>query len=392
MAAQSTKLTYRRIVSAHLRCKQTVPCYAKRKCLNANTIVSAENNTVSVFNASNIPISLPFLDIQSEPLKNCHVFKINSQEKFINALNYTDGHANGSSERISRIYNSLETYHCSQHEKMVLKNLINKYNDVFHIEGDGLTFAKSGEHHIFTKPGTNPVNTKQYRLPHGQKPLVREKIAEMLKNGIIEPSTSLWNSPILLVPKKSCNDKKEYRFCVDHKNENKTAELRTFPMPNLDEELSKMNGAKYFSALDIASAFHQIKMHESDKEKTAFTAENKKFQFTRMPFGLSGSPITWQCYITTLLGDLLNTHTMAYADDIMIHTPTINEHIETLTKVLDRLKQSGLKLNLAKTKLFCKRIEYLGHVIDENGVKPNGKNTEAIKNVPVPKNVKEVHN
>lgn len=195
----------------------------------------------------------------------------------------------------------------------------------------------------------------------------------------------MWNSPILLVPKKSCNDKKEYRFCVDYKNVNKVCELQTFPMPNLDEELAKMHDSKFFSTLDI----DQIKLRTCDKEKTAFTAENKKYQFTRMPFGLAGSPITWQTYITKLLGELLNSYVMAYMDDIMIHTPTINAHIEMLKKVFECLRHSGLKLNLSKTKLFCKRIEYLGHVIDDSGVKPNEKNTQAIKNMPIPKNVKE---
>lgn len=149
-------------------------------------------------------------------------------------------------------------------EMAIVKKLIHDYNDIFHLDGDGLTFAIQGEHEIFTNPGTNTVNTRQYRIPHNQKPQVREKIAEMLKQGIIELSTSLWNSPILMVPKKSSTDKKEYRFCVDYKNVNKTSELQTFPMPNLNEELCKMNGSKHFSTLDVASAFHQIKMHGKD--------------------------------------------------------------------------------------------------------------------------------
>lgn len=366
-----------------------IPLLVKEKIFDcglfvSNTIISHENNTVSVYNASCNAIALPELGVDIEPLHNYHVYKINDLSKFATT------HTLHGTDRIEKIMSQLDTSHCDDNEKNIIKKLVSEYNDIFYVDGDGLTFANEGEHRIHTKPGTNPVNTKQYRLPHGQKPLIREKIAEMLKHGIIEPSTSMWNSPILLVPKKSCTDKKEYRFCVDYKGVNKTSELQTFPMPNLDEELGKMHGAKYFSALDIASAFHQIKMREEDKEKTAFTAENKKFQFLRMPFGLAGSPITWQTYITAMLGDLLNTSAMAYMDDILIHTETVNEHIGVIIHIFDRLRRSGLKLNTQKTKLFCKRIEYLGHIINENGIKPNEKNTLAIKNMSAPKNIKEV--
>lgn len=109
-----------------------------------------------------------------------------------------------------------------------------------------------------------------------------------------------------------------------------------------------------------------------------------------MPFGLAGSPITWQLYITTLLGDLLNKYAMAYMDDIMLHTPSFDEHEKIIINIFDSLRKSGLKLNINKTKLFCKQIKYLGHVIDANGIKPNEQNIESIKNVSIPKNVKEV--
>lgn len=367
-----------------------IPMLAKGKTLDcglhiADTIVSSERNMISVYNASSKIINLPALDVEMEPLGNYNIYKINDLAGF------SDFHTQQECEnRVEVILNSLDLSHCNKQELNIIKKLITSYHDIFHLEGDGLTFAKDGEHHMYTKPGTNPVNTKQYRIPHGQKPLVREKIAEMLRQGIIERSTSMWNSPILLVPKKSSTDKKEYRFCIDFKNVNKVCETRTFPMPNLEEELGKMYGSIYFSGLDIATAFHQMKLKLTDKEKTAFTAENQKYHFNRMPFGLAGSPITWQEYITNLLGELLNKHVMAYMDDILAHNPTLKSHVETLINIFDRLRASGLKLNLSKTKLFCKQIEYLGHIIDADGVKPSHKNIEAIQNVPTPKNVKEI--
>lgn len=370
-----------------------IPMLAMQKTFESglyvdNTIVSGDKNTITVYNASCNTISASQLSVQTEPISNYSIYKINN----FNAVTDTlfDTCVQNNSERINKIMNNLNFDHCNDQEKSIAQRLIHKYHDIFHLDGDGLTFAKDGEHRIFTKPGINPVNSKQYRIPFNQKKTVQEKINEMMKSGIIEPSTSLWNSPILLVPKKSSTDKKEYRFCVDYRNVNKNTETRAFPMPNLEEELCKMNGSKFFSTLDIASAFHQIKMHPSDKEKTAFSTGHQKYQFTRMPFGLSGSPITWQSYITALLGDLLNKNVMAYMDDILVYSPTINNHTETIIKIFECLKNGGLKLNMSKTKLFCKKIEYLGHSIDKNGVKPTDRNIEAIKMVPTPKKVAEV--
>lgn len=353
-----------------------------------NTVVSSDNNTISVYNASCNAISTSHIEVKTAPISDYNVYKINNIKKVSETL--FDTRVQNDSERINKIMKSLNFDHCNEPEKAIAYQLIIKYHDIFYLDGDGLTFAKDGEHRIFIKPGTNPVNSKQYRIPFNQKQIVQEKINEMIKSGIIEPSTSLWNSPILLVPKKSATDKKEFRFCIDFRNINKNTETRAYPMPNLQEELCKMNGSKYFSTLDIASAFHQIKMHEADKEKTAFSTGHQKYQFTRMPFGLSGSPITWQSYITALLGDLLNNNVMAYMDDILVYSPTINAHTETLIKIFECLRKSGLKLNIAKTKLFCQKIEYLGHSIDKNGVRPNDRNIEAIKNFPTPKNASEV--
>lgn len=239
-----------------------IPLLAKGKAhecglLIPDTIVSSNCNRISVHNTSCTEVSVPTLDVEIEPISNCNIFKINDLAKFARTVQEQQV----CEKRADVILNSLDLSHCNEQEKAIITKLIQTYSDVFHLDGDGLTFANEGEHQIHTKPGTNPVNTKQYRIPHGQKPLIREKIEEMLKQGIIERSTSVWNSPIL---------------------------LRTFPMPNLEEELAKMKGSNIFSTLDIASAYHQIMLNAADREKTAFTAENQKFHFNRMPFGLAG--------------------------------------------------------------------------------------------------------
>ena len=343
-----------------------------------DTLITDKKNVISVYNASDDIVELNEFKMETECLENFNVFTI---KKSSNA---------DQKSRVDFILKNLKMSHCTENEKIIIKQLVEEYNDVFQVDGDGLTFAKVCEHKILTKPDANPINTKQYRIPHGQKEIVDLKIKEMLRDGVIEHCTSIWNSPLLVVPKKSPNGQQEYRFCIDFKNLNKITETETYPMPNLEEELSKMYGAKIFSTMDIQSAFHQIKLREEDREKTAFTYCYRKYQFTRMPFGLKGSPITWQQYVTQVLGEMLSKNVMAYMDDILSYSKTTQGHTETLREIFNRLRHFDLKLRVDKTVLFAKEIKYLGHIINEKGIQPDKANVEAVKNFPTPKNLKQL--
>lgn len=343
-----------------------------------DTIVSEDRNVVTVVNDTDETVMLDDLSVDKASIENYNVFQINEWS------NCRKQH------RVKEILRLLDTSHCTPGETNIIEELVKEYHDVFYLEGDGFMFAKSGEHRIFTKPGINPINTKQYKIPLAQREIIQKKIDEMLEKGIIEPSKSLWNSPLLLVPKKSTTDEKEYRLVIDYRNLNKQTETQTYPMPNLEEELGKMHGSKFFSTMDIQSAFHQMKLNENDREKTAFSTNNRKFHFRSMPFGLKGSPVTWQAYITEMMSDLLSGNVMVYMDDIMTYDKTLDEHKKSLIKILERLRENNLKLNVAKTKFFAGKINYLSHIIDRNGCRPSETNIEAIKNFPRPKNLVEV--
>lgn len=345
---------------------------------STDTIVDQSRNIVTIFNTTSEVVELKNPEVETEDIENYHIFRLKNTQK-------TD-----SGSRCQSILEKLNMSHCANAEKKIIGQLVQEFQDVFHLDGDGLTFARDGEHRILTRPDANPINTRQYKIPHGQWDIANSKIEEMLANGVIEKSTSMWNSPLLIVPKKSENDVKEYRFCIDFKNLNKITETQTFPMPNLEEELCKMHGSKIFSTMDIFSAFHQIKLNENDKEKTAFSIGHRKFQFTRMPFGLKGSPITWQVYLTEKLGQLLHANVMVYMDDILSYNKTTEGHEKTLRKIFQILRDCGLKIKIEKTKLFAREIKYLGHVINQDGVKPDEKNIEAVRKFPVPKNLKEL--
>lgn len=347
-----------------------------------DVVVKKNNAFVQIFNENETEakINTDKLNLSCQKLENYDIYVM---VKTINTANIS------TERRIKIITENLDISHCSEAEKKIIEELIKEFNDVFYIEGDEFTFAKDAEHAIILHPNARPKYTKQYKLPFGHREIINEKIKELLSENIIEPSTSPWNSPILLAPKKGVNEKKEFRMCVDFKNLNKVSETRTFPMPDLDEELAKMAGCTIFSTLDIYSAYYQIMMREQDKELTSFQVGNKKYQFKRMPFGLKGAPITWMEYITRILGDLLD-EIMAYMDDILVHSKTIDEHTKILYKILNCLRSNNLKIKIQKTRLFCREIKYLSHIINENGVKPDKSNIEAIVNFPRPKNADEV--
>lgn len=362
---------------SNILCKEKK--YAKG-IYSMNSVFSEGTNAVRIFNDTSELVEIPIeqFSIDFEPLDNynVYVFKQNGKLK--------------GEERKKFILQHMQRSHCSSEEWNLIVMLVSHFSDIFFVEGDELSFANYAEHSISIIPGTNPVFTKQYKLPHAHREILEEKIKKKLKNDIIEPSTSLWNSPLLLVPKRDAKDNKDFRVCVDFRKINNVTENQTFPMPDLDEELSKMHGAKVFSALDIYSAFHQIKLRKSDREFTAFQTANKKYQFKRMPFGLKSSPITWQRFIVAALADLLNNGNMVYMDDIMSYNTTIQSHVQNLKSVFNCLRKYNLKLKIDKTKLFCKEIRYLGHVISAAGVQSDPRNIEVIEKFPRPSKIEEI--
>ncbi|KAL4083696.1 hypothetical protein QTP88_029012 [Uroleucon formosanum] len=173
------------------------------------------------------------------------------------------------------------------------------------IEGDQMTYTNAVHHEIKTPGVTQPIHQKPYRLPYAQKEEIAKQVGEMQRDGIITPSDSPWNAPLLIVPKKSDDlGKKKYRVVVDFRKLNSTTVGDAFPMPNITEILDQLGKAKYFTCLDMASGYHQIKLHPDDREKTGFSTDQGHFEFQRMCFGLKGVPATFQRLMNQVLTGL----------------------------------------------------------------------------------------
>ena len=230
---------------------------------------------------------------------------------------------------------------------------------------------------------------------------MQREIETLEKAGIIERSISPWASPVVIVPKKSApGEPPRRRMCVDYRRINKLQPevtkadggkgcISLIPLPKIDELYAKLKGYKVFSSLDLRSGYYHIGLTDSAKPKSAFVLSSLgKYQFNRVPFGLAQAP----AYFQKLINDILKgcNFAMGYLDDIIIYSRSEKEHLEHLEEIFIRLKAAGLKLKLEKCCFFKKHIQYLRHLISEEGIQPLLEKLESIAKMPAPKNPKEV--
>jgi len=216
----------------------------------------------------------------------------------------------------------------------------------------------------------------------------------MLNEEIIRSSTSQWNAPILVAPKKSdASGKQKLRIVVDFRRLNDLTIGDSYPLPNITKHydiLDQLGNVKYFSTLNLASDYHQIAMNEKDKNKTAFSTPYGHYEFNRMSFGLKNAPAIFQRLMNAVLVGMQGIRWLVYLDDIVIYGSSLQEHNKRLTVVLQRLREHNLKLQVEKCEFLRKEVTYLGHIISEDGISPDPAKLSAVKDFPTPKKVKDV--
>lgn len=292
-------------------------------------------------------------------------------------------------ERAKLLLNILKLNDLNSEERKSIQDLCSKYSDVFFLPGDKLTTTNIYEQSITLKPNTSPVYVKQYRLPHSLKNEVNKQIQKMIDSDIIEEAKSEWSSPILLVPKKSENDKK-WRLVVDYRKLNDCIVDDKFPLPNITEILDSLSGSIYFSHLDLNQGYYQVALDEKSREYTAFTTNTGQYQMKRLPMGLKTSPSAFSRVMSVAMSGLTYDKCFVYLDDLVVFGRNLDVHNRNLIDVLERLRKVNLKLNPEKCKFLKKDILYLGHLVSENGVLPDPAKVEILQKYPVPTNTDEV--
>lgn len=266
-----------------------------------------------------------------------------------------------------------------------LTGLLQKYKDIF-ATPNCLPPARTCDHSISLVPDAKIVNQRSYRLPHHQKDAMEKIIAQLIAQQVIRNSVSPFSSPALLVKKKDYT----WRLVNDFRKLNAQTIKNKYPIPVIEDLLDELHGAKIFSKIDLRSGYHQIRMKEEDIPKTAFNTHMGHFEYLVMPFGLTNAPATFQSLMNTLLAPFLRKFSLVFFDDILIYSKTEADHIHHLSQIFQVLRENKLSAKMEKCTFGQKSVEYLGHILQGDGVATDPSKIMAISQWPSPTNITEL--
>ena len=269
----------------------------------------------------------------------------------------------------------------SEQQCAELGTLLTEFSDVMQIIPGRTNLV---EHDVQTGDA-HPVKLPPYRLPHAYRGSVQNEIQEMLEQGIIEPSSSAWSAPIVLVKKKDGS----LRLCVDYRRLNGVSEADAYPMPRVDYLIDRLGKSCFISTMDLTRGYWQVPMAKKARHKTAFTTPFGLYQFNVMPFGLQGAPATFQRLMDKVLHGL-EDFSAAYLDDVIIFSESWEHHLQYLRQVLQSFRDAGLTVKAKKCQLGMAQCTYLGHVVGSGAVCSDPAKIEAVKSFPVPRTKKQV--
>ncbi|KAK6009174.1 integrase core domain protein [Ostertagia ostertagi] len=285
-----------------------------------------------------------------------------------------------STDREEKLLTALRAKRTSGECDEAMVALVRRYANVFAVSEQELTQTNLVEHNIDTGEAM-PIRQKARPVPLATRAELRHILNDLHERKIIEPSKSSWASPIVLVQKKDGT----LRLCVDYRKLNQVTKIDSYPLPSIDTILQSLKGKRYYSTLDLSSGYWQIALSEDAKEKSAFTTTEGLYQFRVLPFGLASSPAVFQRLMHAVLGPLLGDEVFCYLDDIMVATETVEQHLHVLERVFQQLSKARLKLNPRKCVLLERKVEFLGHIIDQKGLHMDPAKVEAIKRYPLPR-------
>lgn len=272
-------------------------------------------------------------------------------------------------------------------EKAELLKLPESYNDLFDCHLGRISLAE----HVIDTGNARPVNLPPYRTSPVKKQFIEEQVKIMLKEGIIEPASGPWAAPVVIVnspprdPKKSTQN-----MCGLFCGLNQLTVKDSYPLPRVNESLDFLPRGKFLTTLDLTQGYWQVAVAEESKPKTAFITHCGQFQFKVLPFGLSNAPATFQRLVNTVLAGLIYKSCAVYLNDIVIASPTFEQHLADLEEVLARLKSAGLSLKLSKCQFCLSELTFLGYRVTPSGVHPDPDKVKAVTEFKVPTSVKHV--
>ena len=279
----------------------------------------------------------------------------------------------------------LKNTECPEHLLPQLRAMLWKHKRVLADRADPVGLI-SGYQPTIDLDTDKPIYVPQYPIPFKMRKLMKETIAEFLKNGIIVPSKSPYNAPSIIVAKKDIG----VRMCIDYRVLNEHVLTDRHPLPRINQILEELGGAMYLTALDLLHGFYNLEINPADRWKTAFSTPDGHYEFLRLPMGLKNSPSIFQRTMNMVLQDVLGRFCFIYLDDLVIYSKTAEDHIKHLDAVLEKLHQHGLRIKFTKSQLFRTQIHYLGFIVSRDGLRVNPEKVRAATEFPRPKNVKGI--
>ncbi|GJW20980.1 putative reverse transcriptase domain-containing protein [Tanacetum coccineum] len=234
-----------------------------------------------------------------------------------------------------------------------------EFADVFPDELPGLPPAREIEFGIELIPGAEPISKAPYRMAPVELKELKEQLQEMLENGFIRPSVSPWGAPVLFVKKKDGS----MRLCIDYRELNRITIRNRYPLPRIDDLFDQLQGAKYFSKIDLRSGYHQLRVREQDISKTAFRTRYGHYEFLVMPFGLTNAPAVFMDLMNRIFHEYLDKFVIVFIDDILVYSKSEEEHEQHLRIVLEILRQKKLYAKFSKCEFWLQQVAFLGHIV-----------------------------
>ena len=356
----------------------------KRTWVLPNCIVAMENGEcmVPVINPGLRPVrfypgeEIATSELMTEALMTCAVLLDEIEE------NGEDTHPGkrerGEEEDPEIIQRLLSKVPAERRESM--RKILLRFMHLFYDDDYGpLRTTTLLEHHIDTG-NAEPIHFPPFHVSPAERERIRAEVEKMLRKRVAKISNSPWASRVLLIPKPDGTP----RFCIDLRALNRVTVRDMYPLPRMDDILSKLGGSSVFSQIDLKCGYWQLPLDQESQPKTAFVTPDGLYECTRLPMGLHNGGASFQRLMDLALGDLKWTACLVYLDDLVVMGRNFEEHQRRLMALLTALEKANLTLNPEKCVFAADEISCLGHRVSGNGAKPNPDKIQAIVEFPSP--------
>ncbi|GJT38434.1 putative reverse transcriptase domain-containing protein [Tanacetum coccineum] len=264
--------------------------------------------------------------------------------------------------------------------------VVREFPKVFPEDLPGLPPVRQVEFLIDLIPGAAPVARTTYRLAPSEMQELSNQLQELAYQGFIRPSTSPWRAPVLFVKKKD----ESFRICIDYRELNKLTVKNRYPLPIIDDLFDQLQGSSVYSKIDLRSGYHQLRVRDKDIPKTTFKIRYGHYEFQVMPFGLTNAPAVFMDIMNRVCKPYMDKFMIVFIDDILIYSRNKEEHANHLRMILKLLKKEKLYAKFSKCDFWIRIVQFLGHLIDSQGLHVDPAKIEAVKNWASPTTPTEV--